>query len=98
MLSRLPVMRKFMSLSTPFSTKKIEIFINGKSYQVTISFELRLITIYPSSKLPNKMESKSLDSAITNDSKSLVIAGCVWFKSRRLLNPLLLAALKLHLP
>ena len=98
MLSRLPVMKKFISLSAPFSTKKIEIFINGKSYQVAISSNLRSITTSPSSKLPNKMESKSHASATTKDSKLQAIAGCVSSKWKRPPNPLLPAALKLHLP
>lgn len=34
MISRLPTVRRFFWGSAPFSTKKIEIFINNKPYQV----------------------------------------------------------------
>lgn len=68
MLSKLPIIRALTSSRNFFSTKKIEIFINGQSYQV-LSFLFRLITIYPSIKLLKKMELKYLDFVIMKDLK-----------------------------
>lgn len=68
MLSKLPIIRALSSTRQFFSTKKIEVFINGRPYQV-ITILFRSITICPSIKRPKKMVLKFPDFVIMKDLK-----------------------------